>query len=1057
MTDHAAAIAESAAVLERLEADAERLAGASQSEAAAAVAQVAAHFAWFNHPGRYVSPRLEAVLRGLSGSLEPVGNAVGSPPQRVLHVLTQAYSTGGHTRYARRWAEWDTAHAHAFALTNQRGGGIPEGLMRYDVRSLEGPMLTRAARLRQLASRADLVVSFAHPYDVVPMLAFAAWEGRPSVIVADHVDHAFWLGASIADVVACHRAEGRRVATERRGIEARRCVDLPIPADDSRPFSPAAKSEARAALGIAEDAKVLLTVGDAYKYLTDGPGIVEVLAPVLDADPDALLIAVGPQSDGMWASHPQVVAVGRVPSLEGFWAAADVYLDSWPCSGATSAMEMAVRGVPVVQFCPDPEAERFYYPDEIGPPSRCHTVETYRARIEALLVNPSLRAGLGRQLAIAARARHGKKGWLKALGKVYAAAISVGPAPMLAAVPEPSPTDTADGFLVDLDAALSRFSGLGGAIAEHGHLIPAGTHWNSVTSAMSASVVIPAWNAAEQTQACLDSVLPTLRDVDRVVVVDNGSTDTTPQMLRNYGWPVSVLTNPENRGFAAANNQGADFTDSDVVVFLNSDTIVHEGWLDALCLPFADETVGAVGPLGTNVSGPQGILAPNWEAVQVGRLVGFCLAVRRSALDEVSGWDEEFTGGYEDDWLCHRLSARGWRLVITSQTIVEHVGHASFDANEVDWYARQESNRPLWEARRHEDIAMVAIVRDEAAVIERLLTSAAQVCGRAVVVDTGSVDKTPEIVEKVCADLGLALTLEHRPWTDFATNRTEALRIGQESGAGWLLLLDAEQTLEVTGPLPNLCGDAYQVAMSVGGLYYTNAKLVRARRGWQFIGAAHEYLHTLDGEAYQAQPLGPCLTVVDHLDSGDRMAKIARNRVLLEADLERDPDNPRTVFYLGETYRDLGDREAAKAMYKRRALMEGTFEEEGWYAHWQWGSLVSEDDLDTASVILTHAFERRPHRAEPLWDLGRHYRFAKRYQAAYMVLSHAITLPLPPDTLFVHAAVYDHLIAFELAIAAWWTGRYAESDGRNRELLARDALPSNIREAVERNLAIPHP
>ncbi len=84
------------------------------------------------------------------------------------------------------------------------------------------------------------------------------------------------------------------------------------------------------------------------------------------------------------------------------------------------------------------------------------------------------------------------------------------------------------------------------------------------------------------------------------------------------------------------------------------------------------------------------------------RLVGFCLAVRRDLFEEVGGFDTDYgIGGYEDDDLCRRILASGHRLLIAHESFVHHDGHQTFDANGLDWFAEQETNRePLRVALR---------------------------------------------------------------------------------------------------------------------------------------------------------------------------------------------------------------------------------------------------------------------------------------------------------------------------------------------------------------------
>ncbi|MCU1489424.1 MAG: polypeptide N-acetylgalactosaminyltransferase, partial [Acidimicrobiaceae bacterium] len=230
----------------------------------------------------------------------------------------------------------------------------------------------------------------------------------------------------------------------------------------------------------------------------------------------------------------------------------------------------------------------------------------------------------------------------------------------------------------------------------------------------AASIVILAWNAWEQTKACLDALAETLRPDDEVIVVDNGSRDATGAGLSLYPW-LRVLTNEDNHGFARGCNEGAALATNELLVFLNNDTVVSNGWLESLCAPFADSLVGAAGPRSNSVSGTQ-LLSPvpydrapspefhafasawaerAYDAIsETIRLVGFCMAVRRDAFVEVEGFDERFvTGGFEDDDLCRKLAGMGWRLVVAHEAFVHHAGHASFDANGVDWFAIQQENQ----------------------------------------------------------------------------------------------------------------------------------------------------------------------------------------------------------------------------------------------------------------------------------------------------------------------------------------------------------------------------
>ena len=110
------------------------------------------------------------------------------------------------------------------------------------------------------------------------------------------------------------------------------------------------------------------------------------------------------------------------------------------------------------------------------------------------------------------------------------------------------------------------------------------------------SIIIPVWNKWEYTYPCLQSILKNTEEVTyEVILVDNGSSDETPEMLRKIQ-NIKVIRNESNFGFLPACNQGAAKTQGDHILFLNNDTIVTQGWLKAMSvLMTSDETIGAVG------------------------------------------------------------------------------------------------------------------------------------------------------------------------------------------------------------------------------------------------------------------------------------------------------------------------------------------------------------------------------------------------------------------------------------------------------------------------------
>src|SRR5258706_3728402 len=207
---------------------------------AADAAAADAGSAWMRHAGIHASPRLERVLR----SIAPAGPVWRPRPrasgdrERVLHVLTQAYVTGGHTRWSDRIIRADRGRTHSVVLVAQGKAPIPEWLRRSVVESggmldvlPPGGVLERAAALRRRAGEADIVLANIHPNDVASVLALGDARARPPVAALNHADHTFWLGASAWDLLVDFRASGRRLASRRRGLTADRGAILPLPVD----------------------------------------------------------------------------------------------------------------------------------------------------------------------------------------------------------------------------------------------------------------------------------------------------------------------------------------------------------------------------------------------------------------------------------------------------------------------------------------------------------------------------------------------------------------------------------------------------------------------------------------------------------------------------------------------------------------------------------------------------------------------------------------------------------------------------------------------------------
>lgn len=238
------------------------------------------------------------------------------------------------------------------------------------------------------------------------------------------------------------------------------------------------------------------------------------------------------------------------------------------------------------------------------------------------------------------------------------------------------------------------------------------------------SIVVLTHNQLPLTRWCLDSVRLLTDEPYELVLVDNGSTDGTPEYFKALAAAdarVSVVLNADNRGFPAGCNQGLAAARGAQVLLLNNDTVVTTGWLTRLLRALhSAPAVGLAGPCSNRVSGEQRVPVTYSEGDLFGldgfawdrgtrhdgvtedtdRLVGFCLLIKRAVIDAVGTLDEGFgVGNFEDDDYCRRAAGAGFRAVVARDAFVHHVGGATFAATGVDYDALLRTNAERFRAK----------------------------------------------------------------------------------------------------------------------------------------------------------------------------------------------------------------------------------------------------------------------------------------------------------------------------------------------------------------------
>jgi GT2 family glycosyltransferase len=219
---------------------------------------------------------------------------------------------------------------------------------------------------------------------------------------------------------------------------------------------------------------------------------------------------------------------------------------------------------------------------------------------------------------------------------------------------------------------------------------------------MTVTAAIPCYNGASFLGGAIESLLAQTRPAEEILVIDDGSTDGSVEIARNY--PVALVQHGNNRGLAAARNTAISRAQCDIIAFLDVDAVAAPDWLEVLLSGY-EPHIGGVG--GQGIEANIHSLADRWRQAhasqnhgqrpkEVEYLVGLCMSFRREALERVGGFDLAFRTNGEDMDIGMRLTAAGYRLRYVPEARVYHQrtdDEASLKRTMSAWYSAAYSAR----------------------------------------------------------------------------------------------------------------------------------------------------------------------------------------------------------------------------------------------------------------------------------------------------------------------------------------------------------------------------
>jgi GT2 family glycosyltransferase len=249
----------------------------------------------------------------------------------------------------------------------------------------------------------------------------------------------------------------------------------------------------------------------------------------------------------------------------------------------------------------------------------------------------------------------------------------------------------------------------------------------TVVGTGSVTVVVVNWNRRALLEACLQSLERRPQCVEfEVIIVDNGSADGSADWVvscsERASFPLRLIRNSENRGFCAANNQGIAAARGEFIALLNNDAEVEAGWLAALRSAFEiapdvgmaaskilvyedpriiDKVGHLIYPDGQNRGRGSGeIDRGQYEEIEETLWPDGCAAMyRKTMLDQIGGFDEDFFAYADDAELGLRARIAGWRCFYMPQAVVRHHRGATLGKQATRRLRLIERNRVLLAAK----------------------------------------------------------------------------------------------------------------------------------------------------------------------------------------------------------------------------------------------------------------------------------------------------------------------------------------------------------------------
>jgi glycosyltransferase involved in cell wall biosynthesis len=364
-------------------------------------------------------------------------------------------------------------------------------------------------------------------------------------------------------------------------------------------------------------------------------------------------------------------------------------------------------------------------------------------------------------------------------------------------------------------------------------------------------------------------------------------------------------------------------------------------------------------------------------------------------------------------------------------------------------------------------VTLCAIVKNESHIIKEMLESMIPFIDRYDITDTGSDDGTPELIKEFMDKHDVPGEVYLSDWKGFGKSRTEAIR-NCDGKATYAWMIDADDKVEGTFEYPKeMTHHAYSLRLGRPDFSWFRNQIFKTGVGWKYTGVLHEYAECPDinpenlqiikwgpSDYYvNARTLGARNVGIDPVEKYTNDAEVLLSALTNEDDPYYEPNNVRYQFYLAQSYFDSQQWEKSEEAYRKRVEMGG-WEEEVFFSKFRVAIClgIQNQPFEVLKEAYLDAWNYRPNRAEPLYEISKMYRAMEKPRLAWIYSKIGTTIPYPEnDILFIARDVYDWKMLDEFGSVAFYAGDYENGLIACENLLASNKFDEEHKERIVNN------